>query len=75
MTRTEGYSGRVIRMLCQQVGDFSVEPINVKFDMKNESYRRLFRESNKDAVSASWRFFGRASKRKIRHEKLIFDKD
>ena len=35
MTRTEGYSGRVIRMLCQLVGDFSVERASVKIDMKN----------------------------------------
>ena len=29
---------------------------------------------SKDAVSASWQFFGRACDHKIRHEKLIFDK-
>ena len=31
MTRTEGISVRVIRMLCQLVGFGSVEQLNVKF--------------------------------------------
>ena len=31
---TGGYSGRVIRMLCQLVGVFSVERVIIKIDMK-----------------------------------------
>ena len=34
MTRTEGFSGRVIRMLCQLVKKFSVERASVKFTKK-----------------------------------------
>ena len=34
MTRTESYSGRVIRMLCQLVEKFSVERASVKFTKK-----------------------------------------
>ena len=34
MTRTEGYSGRVIRMLCQQVENFPVERASVLFTKK-----------------------------------------
>ena len=33
---TEGYSGKVIRMLSQLVGDFSAERVIIKVDMKND---------------------------------------
>ena len=50
VSRREGISVRVIRVLSQRV---------------NESYRMYICKSNKDAESASWIRSGRAAKRKI----------
>ena len=49
-------------------------PSNKDVVRASVSYRRLVWKSNRDAVPASWRFFGRANDRTIRYEKLNFNK-
>ena len=46
MTRTEGYSGREIRMLCQLVENFSVERASVLFTKKIYTVDKYFAEKS-----------------------------